>query len=161
MKTKPHEQLIADAVIKFMKSKFGFDAKIVLKKKNNLELLGDVSLNSTALNENKFYLYFTDQSFPMMIKALIHELTHIKQIANGELKPSSDYKDLLWHDKKIMSVKDYKRLGKIDHNKYKETPWEKEAWRNMSNLYQPFLNSSFWKDLKGKDRILDFIIDTW
>ena len=96
LKMKPYEKKIVGAVIGFMKSKFKFDAKIIVKKKDKDGLIGDVVLNDNTLNKNKFYLHFNPrQSTELMIKALIHELTHVKQISRKELLPSSDYKELV------------------------------------------------------------------
>lgn len=38
-------------------------------------------------------------------------------------------------------------------------PWEVEAVSNMKSLYSQFINSKYWKGLKGKDATLDYIID--
>ena len=93
-----------------------------------------------------------------MIKSLIHELTHIKQISNKELKPSDDYKNVIWKKNFILSVKDYNKASK-NFNDYKKLPWEKEAYDNMDKLYNPFIKSKYWTDLKGKNTTLDYIID--
>ena len=159
LKMKYHEKLIVNAVILFMKSKLGFEAKITVKKKDSKTLIGDVILNDNSLNKNKFTLHFTpNQSYPEIIKSLIHELTHSKQISKKELKPSDDYKSLIWKNDYTLSVKDYKKTGK-NFGDYKKLPWEKEAYANMDKLYSPFLKSKYWTELKGKDTNLDFIID--
>lgn len=156
LKLKTYEKLIVGAVINFMKKKFGFNSKIIVKKKDKIDLLGDISLNDNSLNKDKFYLHFNpNQSYAMMIQSLIHELTHVKQVAKGELKPTSDYKNIMWKGKVIISVKDYK---KQDFAKYKNIIWEKEAYSNMEKLYKVFLNSDEWKSLQGKDSQLDYII---
>jgi len=149
LKMKPHEKLIVNSVIEFMKSKLKFDAKIIVKKKENRGLVGDVVLNDNSLNKNKFYLHVSStQSITNMIQTLIHELTHVKQISRKELKPSDDYKMILWKNKPFISVKEYKKLmRKI--NEYNKLPWELEAHTNMTKLYKPFLNSSQWKSLSG------------
>ena len=156
LKMKPHETLIVNSVIEFMKSKYGFDAKIIVKKKESKGMIGDVVLNDNSLNNNKFYLHFNpSQSITMMIKSLIHELTHVKQISRKELKPSDDYKMILWKNKPIISVSDYKKTMK-NFGEYKKLPWESEAYINMAKLYKTFLNSSQWKRLSGGDNI-DYI----
>jgi hypothetical protein len=48
---------------------------------------------------------------------------------------------------------------KSDIASYVKLPWEMEADTNMKNLYSTFINSKYWKDLKGKDATLDYIID--
>ena len=156
LKMKPYEKLIVNSIIEFMKSKYGFDAKIIVKKKEAKGMIGDVVLNDNSLNNNKFYLHFNpSQSITMMIKSLIHELTHVKQISRKELKPSDDYKMILWKNKPIISVSDYKKTMK-NFGEYKKLPWESEAYINMAKLYKTFLNSSQWKRLSGDDNI-DYI----
>ena len=96
LKMKPYEKLIANAVIDFMKSKLGFTAKIIVKKKERNDRIGDVVFNDNSLNNNKFYLHFNpNQSIALIIKALIHELTHVKQISRKELNWSDDYKTIV------------------------------------------------------------------
>lgn len=159
LKMKSHEKLLVSGVIEFMRKKFGFKSKIIVKKKENSALLGDISLNDNSLNKDKFYLHFNpNMSYKMIIQSLIHELTHVKQVSKKELKPTNDYKHLLWKGKEIISVKDYKTMGKKDVSGYKKLPWEKEAYVNSKNLYKPFINSTEWKSLKGKDDTLDFIV---
>ena len=159
LKMKDYERLLVNAVISFMKSKFGFDAKITVKKKDSKTLIGDVILNDNSLNKNKFTLHFTpNQSYKEIIKSLIHELIHTKQISKKELRPSDDYKSLIWKNDYTLSVKDYKKKAK-NFSDYKTLPWEKEAYANMDKLYAPFLKSKYWTELKGKNSNLDFIID--
>jgi hypothetical protein len=158
-KMKPHEKLIVNAVVGFMKRKYGIRSKIIVKKKETKGMLGDVVLSDNAMGKDKFYLHFNpDQSYPMIIQSLIHELIHIKQVSMGELKPSSDFRHIMWRGKEFISVKEYLRMGKTDFASYKELPWEKEAYTSMRSLYNPFLQSNEWKDIYGKDTTLDFII---
>jgi hypothetical protein len=158
-KIKTYEKIIIDSVIEFMKIKLKFDAKIIVKKKQSTNLLGDIQLNYNSINNNKFTLHFnSNQGFNQVIKSLIHELTHIKQVSNGELKPSDDYKSVIWKENFIISVKEYYKLGK-NIEEYKKIPWETEAYDNMGVLYDDYINSKYWKDLKGIDYNLDFIID--
>ena len=51
------------------------------------------------------------------------------------------------------------KLMKSDISAYRNLPWETEADTNMTSLYPMFINSKHWKDLKGKDGTLDYIID--
>ena len=50
LKMKSHEKLLVSGVIEFMRKKFGFKSKIIVKKKENSALLGDISLNDNSLN---------------------------------------------------------------------------------------------------------------
>lgn len=155
---KKYQKLYIYAVIEFMKSKLGFDAQIIVKKKQNNRFIGDISLSHASVVNNKFIVHFNpNQSFPQMIKSLIHELTHVKQVTKGELKPAEDYKSIIWKDQFNLSVRDYKKKMK-NFNEYKELPWEAEAYNNMNTLYNEFMGSSYWENLKGKDQTLDFII---
>lgn len=158
-KIKKYEKLFIDSVIEFFKSKFNFDAKIIVKKKDSSSLIGDISLSNASVNNNKFTLHYSPkQSYIQILKTLIHELTHIKQVSKRELKPSEDWKSILWKDNFEITVKEY---NKLDLKSYMDLPWEKEAHSNMSDdsLIDEFLSSKYFKDLKGKDLNLDFIID--
>jgi hypothetical protein len=158
---KKHEKYIIDAVINFLKAEWDFDAKIIVKKKQNNKFIGDISLNNNSVFNNKFTLHFNpNQSYLGMINSLIHELTHIKQVSKGELRSTSDWKFLIWKDNYKISVRDYNKMMK-DFTKYKEVPWEKEAYYNMLDvsLRDKLFKSKYWINLKGKDYNLDFIID--
>lgn len=158
-KQKNHEKLFTNSVVEYMKSKFNFNPKkITVKKKFSDGYIGDVSITDTSLGGKFTVHYNPDQGYRMIIAALIHELTHVKQIDKRELKPSDDWKSLVWKDDTFVSVKDYKKAAK-DFNKYKELPWEQEAYHNQHTLVDDFIDSKFFKNLKGKDNTLDFIID--
>lgn len=153
---KLYERLIIDSVIEYMKSKFDFDVDISVKKMKSKTLIGDITLNSKAVNNHKFILtYDSNQGFDMIIKSLIHELTHIKQVVNGELKPSTDYSKIIWKNDFTLSVDDYNRINDI--NEHKKLPWEMEAYDNMM-LIDDYKKSEYWSNLKGKDPTLDYII---
>jgi hypothetical protein len=157
---KKYEKYIIDAIINFLKEEWFFDANIIAKKKQNNNLIGDISLNHNSIVNNKFTLHFNpNQSYLEMIKTLIHELTHIKQVSKGELKPSSDWKTIIWNNDFEISVREYNKIK--DYNKYKELPWEQEAYKNMldTSLRNKFFQSKYWIGLKGKDVTLDYIID--
>lgn len=159
-KIKKHEKLFIDAVISFLKEHWDFDAKITVRKKQNSSLIGDISLNTNSVYNNKFTVHFNpNQSYLEIVKSLIHELTHVKQVSKGKLRPSDDWKHILWEDDFNISVKDYRKKMK-DFNEYKNLPWEKQAYDNMLDLSlrEKLFNSKQWKSLKGKDVNLDFII---
>lgn len=158
---KKHEKYIIEAVINFLKDEWDFNAKITVKKKQSNTLFGDVVLNTNSVVNNKFTLHFNpNQSYLEMIRSLIHELTHVKQISSGQLKPGANWKSLIWKNDYEISVSDYKKCMK-DFNKYKKLPWEAEAYDNMANttLRQKLFTSRHWTDLYGIDDTLDFIID--
>lgn len=160
LKLKPHETLMVKSVVAFMMDKFNFNAKIIVKKKDKAGMIGDISLNSNSVDGNKFYLHFNpSQSYKGIIQAMIHELTHVKQVSKNELLPNKDYTAILWKGKEYITAKDYGKLMKSNVASYKKLPWEVEAESNMSGLYSSFIASKYWKELKGKDETMDFIID--
>jgi len=160
LKLKPYESLMVKSVVAFMMDKYNFKAKIIVKKKNMTGMIGDISLNSNSVDNNKFYLHFNPtQSYKRIIQSMIHELTHVKQVSKGELLPNKDYTAIMWKGKEYINVKDYSKLMKSNHAEYNKLPWEVEAISNMNNLYTSFINSKYWLGLKGKDVNLDYIID--
>ena len=160
LKMKPYEALIVKAVVSFMMEKYSFNAKIIVKKMDMVGMIGDISLSSTSVDGNKFYLHFNpSQSYKRIIQSMIHELTHVKQVVKKQLLPNKEYTSILWNGKEYITAKDYGKLMKSDIASYMKLPWEMEADTNMKNLYSTFINSKHWKGLKGKDTTLDYIID--
>jgi hypothetical protein len=160
LKMKPHEALVVKSVVSFMMDKYNFNAKIIVKKKDKAGMIGDISLNSNSVDNNKFYLHFNpNQSYKRIIQSMLHELTHVKQVVKNELLPNKDYTAILWKGKEYITAKEYGKLMKSDINSYMKLPWEIEADTNMKNLYPTFINSKYWNELKGKDTTLDYIID--
>jgi hypothetical protein len=160
LKMKPHESLIVKSVVAFMVDIYKFNANIIVKKKDKVGLIGDISLSSTSVDRNKFYLHFNpNQSYQRIIQSMIHELTHVKQVSKKELLPNKDYTSILWKGKEYITTNDYNKLMKKSPTEYMKLPWEVEANYNMRGLYTQFLNSKWWKDLRGKDQTLDYIMD--
>jgi hypothetical protein len=160
LKMKPHETLMVKSVISFMMDKYNFTAKIIVKKKDKVGMIGDISLNSNSVDGNKFYLHFNpNQSYKRIIQSMIHELTHVKQVSKGELLPNRDYTAILWKVKEYINAKDYGKLMKSDIQAYMKLPWEMEADKNMNGLYSAFIGSKYWKELRGKDETMDYIMD--
>lgn len=160
LKMKPYEKMIVNSVISFMNDLYKFDSKIIVKKKDKVGLIGDISLSSTSVDGNKFYLHFNpNQSYQRIIQSMIHELTHVKQVSKKELLPNKDYTSIMWKGKEYITAKDYNKLMKSNVSEYMKLPWEVEANKNMKELYPKFINSKYWKELKGKDTTLDYIID--
>jgi len=160
LKMKPHEALMVKSVVSFMMDKYNFTAKIIVKKKDKAGMIGDISLNSNSVDGNKFYLHFNpNQSYKRIIQSMIHELTHVKQVSKNELLPNKDYTSILWKGKEYITAKEYGKLMKSDIQTYMKLPWEVEANGNMNSLYSTFIGSKHWKELKGKDDTMDYIID--
>jgi len=158
---KKYEKLMINSIVEFMKDKFNFNANIIVKKKQSTNFFGDIALNYNSINNNKFTMHFNPNAgYKKIIKSLIHELTHIKQVSKKELRPAPDYKSILWKDEFSLPVRDYNKIIKNFEN-YAKLPWEAEAYKNMNDdsLLNEFFNSDYWKNLKGKDANLDFIID--
>ena len=159
-KMSKNDKLISDSVIEYMKRKLDFNPKhISVRKKFSDATIGDVVLSDNTLKKDKFTVHFNpDSSYIMILKALIHELTHVKQIHKKELRPDKDWQNLLWKDNYELSIRDYKKAGR-DFKVYSNLPWEKEAYGNANKMLDDFLKSKEWNSLKGKDETLDFIID--
>jgi hypothetical protein len=155
---KPHDKLLMGALTSFMKNTLNFSAKVTVKKKSSNSLFGDLILNSSAMSGKITLHYNPNASYEMMLKSLIHELIHAKQVVKGELKPSDDWKELVWKGKSIISVKDYNKFQQKDINQYKNLPWEKEAYGGMDKYYRMFLKSKEFNNLTDKDPNLDYII---
>lgn len=161
LRVKPHEKLLIDAVINFFKNQWNFKAKVIVKKKDNDNQIGDISLSDAAVNRHKFTLHFNpNQSTLYLIKTLIHELTHINQVVKGELRPNDTWDKILWKDDFSITLKEFRKTTK-NFKEYSNLPWEVEAYKNQKDksLLNKLLRSSYWKELKGKDATLDFIID--
>jgi hypothetical protein len=156
---KTHDALLIRAIVHFMKKEISIpNVKITIKRKDKQMSFGDVVMNDNSVNKNKFTVHWNpNQSKRMMIQSLIHELTHVKQIAKKELQPGPDYKSLYWKGKEYITVRELKKKMK-NVGDYMKLPWEKEAYGNMKPLYNKFLKSKQWEDLKCKDPNLDYII---
>jgi hypothetical protein len=57
LKLKPYESLMVKSVVSFMMDKYKFKAKIIVKKKDKAGMIGDISLSSNSVDNNKFYNY--------------------------------------------------------------------------------------------------------
>ena len=160
LKMKSHEKLMANAVVSFMNDKFNMKPTIIVKKKDKDGYGGNIVLSDTAVKKKRFYLYFNpNYSYKDIIRIMLHELTHVKQVYKGELLPSSDDKFIMWKGKEYISVTDYKRAMRKGGTEYMNFPWEVEAEQNMKKLYNKFIRSKHWQELKGEDPKLDAIID--
>jgi hypothetical protein len=160
LKLKPHEKLITSAMISFMVEHYNFRAQITVRKKNSKDMIGDISLTDTSVEKHKFFVHVNpNQSYMQIIKSLIHELTHVKQVVKGELLPNKDYTAIKWMGEEYITVKEYNQLMRKNPMEYRKLPWEVEADKAMFDLYDIFLNSNYWKSLRGKDTTMDFIMD--
>lgn len=157
-KLKDYEKLLVASLSKFMQNKLGFSARITIKKKNSKSLFGDLVLSPAAMKGKITLHYNPNQGWGETLKSLVHELIHAKQVVKGELKPSKDWKSVIWGGKEY-TVRYLNKLVKDrDIKSYKNLPWEKEAYSGMKKYYKMFLNSKEFKDLVGQDDNLDYIV---
>ena len=160
LKLKPYEKVMVNSVVQFMMDKYKFKAKIIVKKKDSGRMIGDISLSPNSVDNHKFYLHFNPTQKPKrIIQAMIHELIHVKQVVKGELLPNKEYTTILWKGKEFITAKEYNKIMKTDIPAYVKLPWEVEAMKAENGLYPIFTNSSYWKELRGKDMNLDKIMD--
>ncbi len=55
-KIKVYERLLANAVVDFMRSKYGFKSKIIIHKTNDFNLIGSIPLGHNSVVKDIFYL---------------------------------------------------------------------------------------------------------
>jgi hypothetical protein len=112
-----------------MKS-LGINENIKIKLVNLKNNVGQVRLNE---NSNKVAsIEISKQAKGGVIKEFIaHELTHVKQINNGDLQ----YKNggVIWKGKEVMTKKEFEKHSRVktseDYKRYKSVAWEKEAYK--------------------------------
>lgn len=114
----------------------------VIFKKIDKKEIGFINLSEQGSNGTIFI--DKDASYNMMLKYISHELTHIKQIQNGELKLIND--DIIWKGKKNINIKDYKKLL---YDEYVKLGWEIEADYNQENIIKKYINSGTFNSLKN------------
>lgn len=140
-KIKDYYRLIIIAVVKFLKEEFLIDKDIVIiiKESKNNNKYGEVNLTNGKVFKLELNL---NQSFSLIIKSIIHELTHIKQISKKELRISVDGLNILYGTDFTLPIIKYKEISK-DLSKYRYLPWEVEAYDNMSDitLFNKIINS--------------------
>jgi hypothetical protein len=159
---KEHEKLLYEIFINFVlkKLKINPNINIVFKNKMSKKFFGYFDILSFIKNPNEFIdiIIKNGAGYKATFKYLAHELTHIKQAINNELNVSDDNKILLGIDNYSISVLNYSKLQKSDFNKYKEIPFENEAYNN-EKIVDDFINSVEFKNLRNVDDNLKFIVD--
>lgn len=157
-KIKPYESSLIGAYIKFLQDYFKISQQvnIILKKPDSKAMFGFIDLISMS---NGKYDIVIKYQFTTMLGHIAHEFTHVKQFIKGELYYSDDLIYILWKNEKFISVKEMSKMMK-DFSKYKELPWEKEAYKNQDDLPNKFKQSKHFKDLYiGADSTLTFVLD--
>lgn len=71
------------------------------------------------------------------LKALVHELVHVKQYSRGELYDyQRDYQKSRWHKQIVI------RNDNVSMARYKNYPWEKEAYQAETPMLTMFLKEN-------------------
>jgi hypothetical protein len=155
-KLKPHEKLLFNAYIDFLQEyyKTNINLEISFRKPNTRKLFGWIDLIGL---QNKKYKIIVEYKPYGMLGTVGHEFTHIHQFLRGDLGYSKDEKYILWNKKEFITVKEYSKIN--DFATYKKIPWEAEAYKMQDKLPGLFLKSKQFKNLKGKNETLDFLID--
>jgi hypothetical protein len=124
----------------FIKELFGNDnVNITISfSQVNKGSFGDIDLFDTISNirQKKFDLRLDkNTNTDILLGALAHELTHIKQVYKGELDISSDNQFLMWQGRNAISVTEYNNIiSSKNINRYVKLAWEQEAYANQKLL---------------------------
>jgi len=157
--TKKWMQMIIESYINFIfkKNNVSFDLKVTTKKRLKGNMIGYIDMVK-AINENKYELVIADSSLDSIYESIAHELTHAIQIYKGFLSFTDDMKNIIWK-KELFPVKDYEKLQSVKNfKKYKEIPWEKEAYKNQDKLPDAYKKTDELKKLADKDATINFMI---
>jgi hypothetical protein len=104
---------------------------------------GDIDLFDTINNiKNKTFDLRLDKNSDTqtLLKALAHELTHIKQVYTNELSISPDNNYIKWKGMNHTSVANYNNILKNKNMQaYVKLPWEADAYQNQEVLAAKFL----------------------
>jgi len=155
-KLKPYEKLLFNAYIDFLQDyyKTNINVEISFRKPNTKKFFGWIDLIGL---QNKKYKIIVEHTLTGVLGKIGHEFTHINQFLKGDLNYSEDEKFIIWKKKEFMTVKEYAKIN--DFNTYSKIPWEKEAYKMQDKLPPLFFKSKYYKDLKGKDTTLDYLMD--
>src|SRR5574344_901135 len=96
-----------------------------------------------------------------MLGHIAHEFTRVKQYLKGELNYSDDKNFILWKNEPFIAIKELSKIMKAkDMVKYRDLPWEKEAYKLQAELPDKFKKSKYFKELyKTADDTLIFVLD--
>jgi hypothetical protein len=147
---KKWELLLYGAVLDYCRYRFNIDngeiIELKLKKITKNKYFGEIDLG------NKNIITIENSGLNTNISNIIHEFVHIKQKIKQELKDKGNI--LLWNDKAIITVQDYKKATREEHN---NLPFEMEAIEESKNI-NDFFDSDFIKNSLGIDASFDFLI---
>ena len=155
-KLKKHEKLLYNSYVDFLKDYYSInvDIEVSLRKPNRKLMWGWIDL--IALSNGKYKIVVENVPYGILGK-IGHEFTHIKQYITAELRFTEDQKHFIWKGKEHMLIKEYSSIKNFEE--YKKVPWEAEAYKMQEKLPELFKKSKYFKELKGKDINLDFMID--
>jgi hypothetical protein len=148
-------KLVLENAINFFKEKLHTNVSIKLHIHNHIssKTYGYIPLGNKI--ESVYDLYIEKGAIDNMIKNIAHEITHIKQKVYHDLFFKDNY--IYWKNKPYMSIEEY---NKITYTKWKILPWEKEADTNREILFDAYLKSKQFKELKNSnDPTIEFIAD--
>jgi hypothetical protein len=102
-------------------------------------------IDITSPNPNYFTIYINNAlSLKLMCSTLAHEMSHVKQYFNGELKlifaNIKNFKELM--ESKSPTIHAYWKnvnLGDVDQIPYSSCPWEVEAHTMCDELFKKFV----------------------
>jgi len=126
-----------------IKSNINIEMSIYKKMKKEF---GFIKLTNNVPKTFKIKIEYGGTNF--MLNSIVHEMIHVKQIANGELSLNKE-NEIIWKNK---------NYGKDPIGIYKTSPWEIEA--HMTNdLYVKFLKSKEIHELANTDVNVKFYLD--
>jgi hypothetical protein len=144
--------LYNSAIIYYMK-KLGINVPIQVsfyKARRSNNMFGHITPNKPT------NLKIENSTPSLILRMIAHEITHSKQFLKKELTIQNG--NLYWFDDPIISVDEYSKF--IEYNdKYKNLPFEKEAFTNEEKLRNEFLNSEDYITAMDSNPTLKYIKD--
>lgn len=160
-KFEDYHKIAIQSAVSFYLDELGVNEAGILIKLSAItgkKAFGDVALTNDEFKRKKFEMKLDPNAFfTLMLRTVAHETVHIKQIVKGELKANNELTHIIWKNEPIISAKDY---ANIQYPEYIKLPFEAEAIEKAPVLRDKFLKSKEFYALKGKDAILDLIIDS-
>ncbi|MEZ9709330.1 hypothetical protein AB4254_11680 [Vibrio breoganii] len=140
---KPKSKFLVSPLKKFatvMAKELELDTSNLIIK---IEPLLDAQKGAFELPKKKTtaYLHMSindDLGFPMICRALAHELTHVAQYKQGRLVFGEEgvvFEGVVYPEANLSPSVDGARLSEDEYLAYKALPWEAEAYANEDRLY--------------------------
>lgn len=117
---------------KYILPELHFDIELIRNLKKKEDIKADCIWGDERVNPRDFEIRI-DSSMNMyaIIRALAHEMVHVKQYALGELMDGPSYLKVRWLGKWIKTQ---------NENNYWDRPWEIEAYGKEIGLAQSFIS---------------------